>query len=331
MKKNSPAYWLICCMSLLLGACASMQRSHAPATSIKKPAISIKKSTAVPVTGHVDQAALLSSNDPKLAENKRLVYDMWRTLIDAHDVEAAKLYLASDYIQHNPIADTGRAGVLAFFASLGKPRPIQPQMKANLVAIVAEKDLVALVQVDKQTLPHPYTTTWFDLFRIKNHRIVEHWDHGILPEGMTPRNYVPVTVNPDEQAALSSPDPQLAANKQRVYDMWRVLLNAQQVDKAPLYLAKDYIQHNPRVDTGLTGFMHFFRQFAVPKAVQPTVRNFVNIIAEGDLVILATVATEEDVRGKPYTTTWFDMFRVKDGKMAEHWDTGRLPIPQAAH
>ena len=51
---------------------------------------------------------MLKSDDPQLAANKRLVYDMWRTLVDARDVEAAKKYLDKDYIQHNPIADTGR-------------------------------------------------------------------------------------------------------------------------------------------------------------------------------------------------------------------------------
>ena len=28
-----------------------------------------------------------------------------------------------------------------------------------------------------------------------------------------------------------------------------------------------------------------------------------------------------------YTTTWFDMFRIKDGKIVEHWDVIQ-PVPE---
>jgi predicted SnoaL-like aldol condensation-catalyzing enzyme len=191
---------------------------------------------------------------------------------------------------------------------------------------VAERDLVILVQADEQNDPYPYTTTWFDMFRVDNGLITEHWDHGTLPKEGTPRDYVPVTENLDHQTSLLSTDPGLEHNKKRVYDMWRVLLDAQQVEEAPKYLAKDYIQHNPMADSGLDGFMSFFRQFAQPRSVEPHLKNFVEIAAEGDLVVLATVSTYSDANGNPYTTTWFDMFRVENGMMVEHWDTARLPV-----
>lgn len=283
---------------------------------------------AVPVTANPDHAALLKSNDPQLAKNKRLVYDMWRTLIDAHDTEAAKKYIDEGYIQHNPIADTGRAGVFAYFSSMGKPLPIPDRIQRPLVAILAERDLVVLAFVDQQKNPNAegktYTTTWFDMFRVKNGLVAEHWDHGTLPPGMTPRGYVPTKENPDHATSLASNDPQLRANKRAVYDMWRTLLNAQQVDEAPKFLDKNYIQHNPMADTGLDGFMAFFRRIAQPKPVPERVANMIEMVAEGDLVALATVRPYKDAKGNTYTTTWFDMFRVKDGKMMEHWDTARL-------
>jgi predicted SnoaL-like aldol condensation-catalyzing enzyme len=283
---------------------------------------------AVPVTENPDHSAMLASDDPNLAANKRLVYDMWRTLVDARDTEAARKYLDENYIQHNPIADTGRAGVMAYFSSLGKPLEIPDRIQLPLVAIVAERDLVALVSVDKQENPNikgeNYTTTWFDMYRIKDGMIIEHWDHGTLPAGMTPRNYVPTRENPDHESSLASKDTKLAANKRLVYDMWRILLDAQQVEEAPRFLAKDYIQHNPMAKTGLEGFLTFFRQFAKPKQVQEKLANFIDIIAEGDLVVLATVREYNDTTGKPYTTTWFDMWVVRNGLLAEHWDTQRL-------
>ena len=281
---------------------------------------------ADPVTANPDHEAMLKSRDPQLAANKRVVYDMWRTLVDARDVEAAKKYLDKNYIQHNPIADTGLDGVLAYFSSLGEPLKIPDRVQKPIVAIVAERDLVAVAWVDEQKdqKGQAYTTTWFDMYRIKNGIITEHWDHGTLPEGMTPRAYVPVKENPDPESSLASKDPKLAANKRLVYDMWRTLLDAQQIDEAPKYLDKGYIQHNPMAATGLDGFMSFFKRFAQPKPVQAKMANFVEILAEGDKVVLATLKSYNDADGKPYTTTWFDMWIVKDGLLMEHWDTQRM-------
>ena len=47
----------------------------------------------------------------------------------------------------------------------------------------------------------------------------------------------------------------------------------------------------------------------------------VSIVAERDLVVVALVREEKDNEGKPYTTTWFDMYRIANGKIVEHWDT----------
>ncbi|MEO8180307.1 MAG: nuclear transport factor 2 family protein [Deltaproteobacteria bacterium] len=279
---------------------------------------------ALPVVENADHAQLLSSPVPQLAANKRLVYDMWRTLIEARDTQAAERFLAESYIQHNPNADTGRAGVLAFFAGQGPAQTVQERVRRPLVAIVAERDYVAVVQVDAQTQPRPYSTTWFDLFRIEDGVIAEHWDHGRLPADGTPRGYVPPAATADQEPAVNSSDLQLATNKRLVYDMWRTVLDAQQVEEAPRFLAPGYVQHNPQANTGLQGFLAFFRQFAQPRQVQPTIPSFIQMVAEGDLVVLATVRTYTGAGGTPYTTTWFDMFRTGGGLLVEHWDTATL-------
>ena len=48
----------------------------------------------------------------------------------------------------------------------------------------------------------------------------------------------------------------------------------------------------------------------------------VSIVAEGDMVVLSFVRELADPKdpAKKYTTTWFDMFRIENGKVAEHWD-----------
>ena len=47
-------------------------------------------------------------------------------------------------------------------------------------------------------------------------------------------------------------------------------------------------------------------------------------IAEGDIVMIATVSKEDDPtkkKGEKYLGTHFDMFRIENGKIAEHWDS----------
>lgn len=46
-------------------------------------------------------------------------------------------------------------------------------------------------------------------------------------------------------------------------------------------------------------------------------------MAEGDLVMLATVSYSPDPLkpGTKYAGTHFDLFRIENGKIAEHWDS----------
>ena len=134
---------------------------------------------------------------------------------------------------------------------------------------------------------------------------------------------VPVAANPDHEAMLRSSDPQLAKNKRFVYDFWREVFEAAQMEHAPKYLAEGYIQHNPRVPTGRQAFIDFFNKVRKPAPIEARIKApLVSITAEGDLVTLAFVREypEPQDASKKYTTTWFDMFRIVDGRIAEHWD-----------
>ena len=91
----------------------------------------------------------------------------------------------------------------------------------------------------------------------------------------------------------------------------------------------DYIQHNPNADTGIKGFKEFFVKLGGPKAIPDTLPDLVAIQAEGDYVTLSFVREYDDPvnRGQKYTSTWFDMFRIENGKIAEHWDPATKPVP----
>ena len=136
---------------------------------------------AMPVVPGKDQAAMLKSSDPKLAANKKVVYDFFRIVLRGFRIDEADKYMAPDYIQHNPNAETGMAGFKAYFNAI-KPKqlPPIPATLTDLVAIQAEGDYVTLSFVKEYDDPSApgkkYTTTWFDMLRVVNGKLVEHWD-----------------------------------------------------------------------------------------------------------------------------------------------------------
>src|SRR5580658_7287675 len=134
---------------------------------------------------------------------------------------------------------------------------------------------------------------------------------------------IAVTPAKDQSEFLKSHDPKLAANKKIAYDFYRIVLRGLRLDQADKYMREDYIQHNPNADTGMAGFKAYFTKLGGPKDIPATIDGLVAIQAEGDYVTLSFVREYPDPadKSKKYTTTWFDMFRLVNGKIAEHWDS----------
>lgn len=134
----------------------------------------------VAVVSSANHEQMLASPDARLATNKRLVYDFWREVFEAGHMELADKYMTEGYIQHNPNVPTGRAAFIEFFSKNVAPQPIESRVKAPLVGILADGNLVVLVfareVVDPKDSAKRYTTTWFDMFRIEGGKIAEHWD-----------------------------------------------------------------------------------------------------------------------------------------------------------
>jgi predicted SnoaL-like aldol condensation-catalyzing enzyme len=135
-----------------------------------------------PVAGARDAEALFTSPDPKLHRNKQAAYHIQRDLLEAGHWELADRWLTERYIQHNPNAASGRAGVVAFFTNVLKvrPKPIPAKLSQPVVAVLAEGDYVVIIT--PRTLKDPkdstktYTTSWFDMWRFVDGKADEHWD-----------------------------------------------------------------------------------------------------------------------------------------------------------
>ena len=139
--------------------------------------------------------------------------------------------------------------------------------------------------------------------------------------GEHPMSAAPPLVPADHAPLLASTDPRLAATKRLVYDMYRIVLQAGLADRAGEFIRTDYIQHNPMAAQGLAGVQEYIRNTRPERDIADKIElPMINIMAEGDFVTIAFVRPETGPDGATYYSTWFDMFRIQDGRIAEHWD-----------
>jgi predicted SnoaL-like aldol condensation-catalyzing enzyme len=140
-----------------------------------------------------------------------------------------------------------------------------------------------------------------------------------------------VTSAEAQQALLQSDDSTLAANKKLVYDMYRAIVQGGHAEMVDQFFTPEYIQHNPNVASGRDELAKFLRGSRPARPITPTVTlPILNMIAERDMVMVMSQRPMKDADGKPYTTTWFDTYRIVNGRIAEHWDPA-LKDPNMLH
>lgn len=282
---------------------------------------------------HPDPIAALGSADPQLAANKRLAFDMWRSIVNAGQIEMADRMLAEHYIQHSPVLRTGRKAFKEIFSVVPR-RGIPELVSPPLVHMVAEDDKVVMAMresVPEQAGVPAHVTTHFNLFRVADQRLAEHW-HSVqaapgpdvpLPDQGGPQPVTGILGNAQLEL-LKSADPVAGANKRLVFDLWRELVDARRPEARSLYIGAGFTDHSAGTGAGHDGFRDT-SPVQASRAVQPTIAApVVALVAEGDLVVLVTRREHpHPVRqGLVYTTTWFDMFRIADGRVIAHWDAG---------
>ena len=145
-----------------------------------------------PVVAASDPDALFHDKNPQLNAEKQVAFHIERDLLEANHWDEAHKWITDRYIQHNPLVKSGLAPVIAYFESHTKPSPIPEHLGIPVVAVVAEGDLV--IVVTKRSMKDPrdpskkYTSSWFDMWRIKGGKADEHWDAATIPPPMPKSN-----------------------------------------------------------------------------------------------------------------------------------------------
>ncbi|MBB3169663.1 nuclear transport factor 2 family protein [Simiduia aestuariiviva] len=111
-----------------------------------------------------------ASLDAALA-NKALVVDFYQQVLFERNADAIDQFIGDTYIQHNPNLPDGKAALKALIKALPKP----DKAVGKIVRAIAEGDLVVL-HVNYYGWPGPQGGAVVDIFRVADHKIVEHWD-----------------------------------------------------------------------------------------------------------------------------------------------------------
>ena len=115
-------------------------------------------------------------------------------------------------------------------------------------------------------------------------------------------------------------------NRALVVAMYDGVFNQHQVEQSAAVIADEYRQHNPRVPNGKKAFVDHFTQFF--KDNPQSHARIVRSVANDDLVWLHIHSTNGDQdRGRAIV----DIFRVRDGKIVEHWDVIQMVPEKSAN
>ena len=222
------------------------------------------------------------------------------------DTETAKSLLAEGYIQHNLAYGTGRdafVGSVAYLASA----PVKTTVK-NIRAF-SDGDKVFLQTV--YNFAGAGNQVAFDIFRfVENGLIAEHWDNLAALAAPNPSGHTQ-TDGTMEVTDLDKTEENRKLVESFLYDV----MQGNHPEKTPDYFDGDtYIQHNTGIADGLSGLGAALAALA-QQGIQMIYTTVHQVLAQGNFVLAVSEGT---FGGAP--TAYYDLWRVENGKIAEHWD-----------
>lgn len=243
-----------------------------------------------------------------VATNKALVQNMMKDVFAARDADAVDSYFAEDYIQRNPLIPSGSAPVKALLQQLAASDAPAAQ-PTELHRIIGEGDLVATHSTLFGFGPTPLVA--FDIFRIEDGKIAEHWDN-LIPLRAEPNPAGRTQVDGATEVADAD---QTDANKALVVELLeKVFIGGEAADITRYINPAKYLQHNPDAGDGLQGLQELMQR----NAAQGQAMHYGEVgivVAEGNFVLTGAAGTLGET-----PTAFYDLWRLEDGLIVEHWD-----------
>lgn len=222
------------------------------------------------------------------------------------DTRMAASLLAESYIQHNLAYGTGRD---AFIASVEYLASAPVKTTAENIRAFEDGDKVFLQTV--YNFAGAGKQVAFDIFRFdENGLIAEHWDNLAAIAAPNPSGHTQI----DGNMAVEDID-KTEENRKLVENFLYDVMQGKHPEKTASYFDGDkYIQHNISISDGLSGLGAALEAMAKQGIQMVYVRTHM-VLAEGNFVLGVSEGT---FGGVP--TSYYDLWRIENGKIAEHWD-----------
>lgn len=241
--------------------------------------------------------------------NKQKVTELLKS-IETGAAEPIAYINPNKYIQHNQAVGDGLAG----FGALLQQLP-EGSAKVNTLRVFGDGNYV-IAHTDYNFFG---PKIGIDIFRFEDGLIVEHWDN--LQEKVTETASGRSQIDgPSEVNDLDKTE----ANKTLVSNLINDIFLGANPDKITDYISTEqYDQHNPGVKDGLAGLGEALASLA--EAGMPMVyeKNHI-ILGEGNFVL----SVSEGIFMKE-KVAFYDIFRIENGLVVEHWDTIEKLTPEA--
>lgn len=222
------------------------------------------------------------------------------------DTAKAKELLAPGYIQHNLAYGTGAeafVGSVAYLASA----PVKTTV--NNIRAFEDGDKVFLQTI--YNFAGAGEQVAFDIFRFDDDgKIAEHWDNLATKAASNPSGHTQV----DGYDSLEDLD-KTEENRDIIKNFLHDVMQGKAPEKTPSYFDGDtYIQHNTEIADGLSGLGAALEALG-KQGIQMIYDTVHQVLAQGNYVLAVSEGT---FGGAP--TSYYDLWRIENGKVAEHWD-----------
>jgi predicted SnoaL-like aldol condensation-catalyzing enzyme len=254
----------------------------------------------VPFTAHMDTWPVTSKKD---------LLRKFLKGIETGDAMAAAVVNEDKYIQHNPQTHEGSEGIASLFARLAKTSP-----RITFYRVFEDGDFAfAHNEYDFASL-----RVAFEVFRFEDGRAVEHWDNIQPMEGPNPsaRGMLEGTT---EIADLDRTEENRALARAYTEE----ILVGRRLGQLGDHVAGDLVQHNPHIGDGVEALRLSLE--AISNGA-PAIRydRLHRVLAEGNFVLCVSEGARNGVH-----SSFYDLYRLSEGRIVEHWDTIEAVPPKS--
>lgn len=242
-----------------------------------------------------------------------------KRLIEALETGDSKAlrYISDDmYIQHNLSFASGKEAIAPLFSDS------PTGFTTTTHRVFGDDDIVVMHNSYSGTWNNGVPQVAFDVFRFERGKIVEHWDNL--------QDEVPASETESGRSMVDGPTvasdlDNTAANQELVTDFVNTVLVGGDASNITDYVSTtEYAQHNPGVADGLDGLGAALEYFAT-NGLLLQYDKLHYVYAEGNFVLTISEGLFLDNQYVAY----YDLFRVDNGKIVEHWDVIQNIPPEA--